>query len=84
MNNIFKLKREKSVDKDEISVTGTVSIGNLSNKLSEYSEGRLIKQIVDELAKVYVKEHGAEIMDKISPEEVEKAIKQTIAEKIML
>ncbi len=80
---MFKIRRTVSPDKDEIKVEGIVSSRLVSDQVARYAEGKLLRQIVDELAKMWIEKHGAAFIDKISGEDVLKHIKTKLAERIL-
>ena len=41
------------------------------------------REITDQVVPAWIEKYGAELLDKITPEEVEKAIKQAVAEKVL-
>lgn len=49
----------------------------------EYGYRKALDEVVHKLSEVWIETHGAELLDRISAEEVEKAIKTTIAKKVM-
>lgn len=51
--------------------------------LDSFMVQKLKNEIVAKVSEAWIEEHGAELLDNISPDEVEKAIKQAVAKRIM-
>lgn len=79
----MKFRREKSATGDEVTISTSYNVADLSSRVGEYAEAKLIRGIVEELAKDWIQMHGADLLDKISPDDVEKALKTALAEKIL-
>lgn len=71
----------KDNDKDgtkEMSVTATYA-----NKIGEMSEGIIARQIADKLADMWVEKYGADLIDKLAPDVIEKDLRDTIAKRVL-
>lgn len=80
---MFKIRRTSDPGTDEIKVEAVVSSRLMADQVGAHMEARMLRQIVDELAKMWIEKHGAELIDKINPEDVEKHIKTKLAERIL-
>lgn len=52
-------------------------------QITEQIEIQAIKRIIDEIAKDWIEQNGAELLKRITPEEVEKAVKQNLAKRVL-
>lgn len=80
---MFKLRRMVSPDKAEIKVEGTLNAISMMDQVTVHMEAKMLRQIGDELCKMWIEEYGAKLIDKINPEDVEKHIKTKLAERIL-
>ncbi len=54
--------------------------------VAQYDEhvGAVIKrEIAEKLTDAWIEQYGSQLLDKVAPEEVEKAIKQAVAERLL-
>lgn len=80
---MFKIRRTTSVDKQEIKVEASLNARSMMDQVTVHMEAKMIRQIGDELCKMWIEQHGAALIDKISVHDVEKYIKTKLAERIL-
>lgn len=74
----------KLVDKAETEMVATVNFSNrLEGQFAEFAEQKMLVKLVDKAVELWIEENGAELLKRITPEEVEKRVKQTIAERVL-
>lgn len=78
MNNPFNATFMRGVD-GTMAATVTVS----ESDLLAFGKDEMARRIFKELADQWVKEFGAELLQLITPEAVEKAVKQNLAERVL-
>ena len=81
MNNPFKIS---FLTKEEINGTRVVMTADaLTGNIAEYASGVLIREVIEKMAEQWVDKYGAEIIDSLSPEDVQKAMKTHLAKKLL-
>jgi len=51
--------------------------------VGEYLDSKTLTQLVDKAVELWIEEYGYELIERISPEVVEQAIKKAVAERIL-
>lgn len=80
---MFRLKRIVSPDSGDIKVEATLKASSMLDQVTAHMEAKMLRQIGDELCKMWIEKHGANLIDSINPEDVEKHIKTKLAERIL-
>lgn len=57
--------------------------GSFSNTLDELLGQKIKNEVIKNVSEAWIKEHGVELLEKITPGEIEKAVRQAVAERII-
>lgn len=68
--------------KGTTTFTATTTL-EYSKGLAEFLDRKTLDKIVDKAVELWIEEHGDKLLAKITPEEVEKAVKQNLAKRVL-
>lgn len=78
----WSFKSEKLVDRGSTRFTATTDI-SYDRSIAEWLDRKTMDVLIDKVTDLWIEQHGAELLAQITPEDVEKRVKQNIAERVL-